>query len=91
MTTPVLLLEFGGPEEIDEVVPFLERMPSDAGFPPERLVEVGQHYFTLGGVSPLNAQNRALRTALAGLWTLPARRSRWPWPIGTRRRSCRTS
>lgn len=65
MTDAVLLLGFGGPEGVDEVVPFLERVTTGRGIPPERLVEVGQHYFTLGGVSPLNAQNRALRTALA--------------------------
>ena len=65
MTDAILLLGFGGPEGVDEVVPFLERVTAGRGIPPERLVEVGQHYFTLGGVSPLNAQNRALRTALA--------------------------
>jgi len=64
MTDAVLLLGFGGPEGVDEVVPFLERVTAGRGIPPERLVEVGQHYFTLGGVSPLNAQNRALRAAL---------------------------
>lgn len=61
----VLLLGFGGPEGPDEVVPFLERVTAGRGIPPERLVEVGQHYFTLGGVSPINAHNRALRDALA--------------------------
>ncbi len=61
----VLLLGFGGPEAMEEVVPFLERVTAGRGIPPERLVEVGQHYFTLGGVSPINAQNRALREALA--------------------------
>lgn len=62
----VVLLGFGGPEAVDEVVPFLERVTAGRGIPTERLVEVGQHYFTLGGVSPINAQNRALRDALAG-------------------------
>ena len=61
----VVLLGFGGPEGVDEVVPFLERVTAGRGIPKERLVEVGQHYFTLGGVSPINAQNRALRDALA--------------------------
>jgi ferrochelatase len=61
----VLLLGFGGPEGPDEVVPFLERVTAGRGIPAERLVEVGQHYFTLGGVSPINAHNRALRDALA--------------------------
>jgi ferrochelatase len=60
----VLLASFGGPEGPDEVVPFLERVTAGRGIPPERLVEVGQHYFTLGGVSPINAQNRLLVAAL---------------------------
>lgn len=60
----VLLLGFGGPEGVDEVVPFLERVTTGRGIPPERLVEVGQHYFTLGGVSPINEQNRELLGAL---------------------------
>ncbi len=61
----VVLLGFGGPEDEAGVVPFLERVTAGRGIPPERLVEVGHHYFTLGGVSPINAQNRALREALA--------------------------
>lgn len=61
----VVLLGFGGPEDEAGVVPFLERVTAGRGIPPERLVEVGQHYFTLGGVSPINSQNRALREALA--------------------------
>jgi len=60
----VVLLGFGGPEGTDEVVPFLERVTAGRGIPRERLVEVGQHYFTLGGVSPINAQNRELLAAL---------------------------
>ena len=60
----VVLLGFGGPEGVEEVLPFLERVTAGRGIPAERLVEVGQHYFTLGGVSPINAQNRALLAAL---------------------------
>ena len=60
----VILLGFGGPEGEDQVVPFLERVTAGRGIPPERLLEVGQHYFTLGGVSPINGQNRALLNAL---------------------------
>jgi ferrochelatase len=60
----VLLLGFGGPEAPDEVRPFLERVTAGRGIPPERLEEVGRHYVTLGGVSPINAQNRTLRAAL---------------------------
>lgn len=62
----VLLLGFGGPESEPEVVPFLERVTAGRGIPPERLLEVGEHYFALGGVSPINAQNRALRDAVDG-------------------------
>lgn len=61
----VVVLGFGGPEGIEEVLPFLERVTTGRGIPPERLVEVGEHYFKFGGVSPINAQNRALRDALA--------------------------
>lgn len=62
----VLLLGFGGPEGPDEVLPFLERVTAGRGIPTERLVEVGRHYFTLGGVSPINAQNRELLASLRG-------------------------
>lgn len=60
----VVLLGFGGPEGEEEVLPFLERVTAGRGIPTERLREVGQHYFTLGGTSPINAQNRALLAAL---------------------------
>lgn len=60
----LLLASFGGPESPEEVVPFLERVTAGRGIPRERLAEVGQHYFTLGGVSPINAQNRLLIAAL---------------------------
>lgn len=60
----VLLLSFGGPEGPDEVVPFLENVTRGRGIPRERLEEVGRHYFLFGGVSPINAQCRALLAAL---------------------------
>ena len=60
----ILLTSFGGPESQDEVVPFLERVTAGRGIPAERLIEVGQHYIKLGGVSPINAQNRALLAAM---------------------------
>ncbi|MET7642009.1 ferrochelatase [Streptomyces sp. NPDC005438] len=62
----LLLLSFGGPEGPDDVVPFLENVTRGKGIPRERLVEVGQHYFLFDGVSPINAQNRALLEALRG-------------------------
>jgi protoporphyrin/coproporphyrin ferrochelatase len=60
----LVVVGFGGPEHIDDVVPFLERVTAGRGIPRERLLEVGQHYVTLGGVSPINAQSRALVAAL---------------------------
>ncbi|MGH6656162.1 MAG: ferrochelatase [Actinocrinis sp.] len=60
----LLLLSFGGPEGPDDVVPFLENVTRGRGIPKERLVEVGAHYFEFGGVSPINAQCRALIAAM---------------------------
>ena len=60
----LLLLSFGGPEGMDDVVPFLENVTRGRGVPPERLAEVAEHYYHFGGVSPINAQNRALIAAL---------------------------
>jgi ferrochelatase len=60
-----LLVSFGGPEGPDDVMPFLENVTRGRGVPPERLTEVAEHYRHFGGVSPINAQNRALLAALA--------------------------
>ncbi|MFG2816238.1 ferrochelatase [Streptomyces sp. NPDC048410] len=60
----LLLLSFGGPEGVDDVVPFLENVTRGRGIPRERLVEVGEHYFRFGGVSPINQQNRELLKAI---------------------------
>lgn len=56
----ILLTSFGGPEGPDEVMPYLERVTAGRGIPRERLEEVSHHYLALGGVSPINEQNRAL-------------------------------
>jgi ferrochelatase len=60
----VLLAGFGGPEGPDDVMPFLRNVTRGRGIPEERLVEVSHHYQALGGASPINEQNRALRAAL---------------------------
>ncbi len=61
----LLLVGFGGPEGPADVLPFLENVTRGRGVPPERLEEGARHYLDVfGGVSPLNAQGRALRTAL---------------------------
>ncbi len=60
----ILLTSYGGPESPAEVAPFLERITAGRGVPPERLAEVARHYLALGGASPINAQNRTLRSEL---------------------------
>ncbi len=60
----VLLAGFGGPEGPDDVMPFLRNVTRGRGIPEERLVEVSHHYQALGGASPINEQNRALRASL---------------------------
>ncbi|MDQ4503321.1 ferrochelatase [Sinomonas sp. ASV322] len=60
----ILLASFGGPEGQDDVIPFLRNVTRGRGIPDERLEEVSHHYRAFGGVSPINAQNRALKAAL---------------------------
>lgn len=60
----LLVMSFGGPEGVSDVIPFLENVTRGRGVPRERLEEVAEHYYHFGGVSPINAQNRALIAAL---------------------------
>ncbi|MGP9783639.1 ferrochelatase [Glutamicibacter sp. AOP12-B1-11] len=60
----ILLSSFGGPEGQEDVIPFLRNVTAGRGIPDERLEEVAVHYRKNGGVSPINAQNRALLAAL---------------------------
>lgn len=60
----VLLVSFGGPEGPQDVLPFLENVLRGKQVPRQRMLEVAQHYARFGGVSPLNAQNRKLISAL---------------------------
>jgi protoporphyrin/coproporphyrin ferrochelatase len=64
MTDALLWLSFGGPEKPSDVRPFLENVTRGRGVPPERLDEVEQHYLGFGGVSPINALNRAAIAAV---------------------------
>ena len=60
----ILLLSFGGPEGPDDVIPFLENVLRDKDVPKKLHEGVAEHYDLFGGVSPINAQNRALLAAL---------------------------
>ena len=67
----VLLLSFGGPEAPEQVRPFLENVTRGRNVPPERLDHVAEHYMHFGGVSPINAINRALISELEAVQDLP--------------------
>lgn len=60
----LMVLSFGGPEGPDDVRPFLENVTRGRGIPPERLDDVAEHYLHFGGVSPINALNRAIIDAV---------------------------
>jgi ferrochelatase len=60
----IVLVSFGGPEGMDDVLPFLRNVTRGRGIPDERLAQVATQYELFGGVSPINASNRALVAAL---------------------------
>src|SRR6266550_7971579 len=60
----ILIVSFGGPEGMDDVMPFLENVLRGRNVPRERMLQVAQHYELFGGVSPINQQNRQLIAAL---------------------------
>lgn len=60
----ILVVSFGGPDGPDDVMPFLENVLRGRNVPRERMLEVAEHYYHFGGVSPINGQNRALIAAL---------------------------
>jgi ferrochelatase len=67
MTSPfdaLLVISFGGPEGMDDVIPFLENVLRGKNVPRERMLQVAKHYELFGGVSPINEQNRQLIAAL---------------------------
>lgn len=61
----LLVLSFGGPNKADDIIPFLENVTRGRGIPRERLAEVGEHYYKLGGKSPINEQNLSLIANIA--------------------------
>ena len=60
----LLVVSFGGPEGMNEVMPFLENVLRGKNVPVERMLTVAHHYELFGGVSPINSQNRTLIAAL---------------------------
>jgi protoporphyrin/coproporphyrin ferrochelatase len=60
----LLIVSFGGPEGMDDVIPFLENVLRGRNVPRERMLQVARHYEMFNGVSPINDQNRKLIAAL---------------------------
>ena len=60
----LLVVSFGGPEGMDDVIPFLENVLRGRNVPRERMMQVARQYEQFGGVSPINQQNRNLIVAL---------------------------
>jgi protoporphyrin/coproporphyrin ferrochelatase len=67
----LVVQSFGGPENPDDVIPFLENVLRGRNVPRERMLEVAEHYYHFGGKSPINDQNRALIEALRPLIPIP--------------------
>jgi len=59
-----LLVSFGGPEGMPDVMPFLENVLRGKNVPIERMHAVAHHYELFDGISPINEQNRQLIAAL---------------------------
>jgi len=60
----ILIVSFGGPEGMEDVMPFLENVLRGKNVPHERMLEVSKHYEQFGGVSPINEQCRELIAAV---------------------------
>ena len=50
----VVLIGYGGPEEKEDIMPFLKNVSRGRPISEERLNEVANHYEIIGGKSPLN-------------------------------------
>jgi protoporphyrin/coproporphyrin ferrochelatase len=60
----LFVVSFGGPEKHEDVLPFLENVLHGKNVPPERMLEVAEHYYHFDGRSPINDQNKQLIIAL---------------------------
>jgi len=78
----IILVSFGGPDGLDDVMPFLENVLKGKNVPEVRKLQVAEHYKQFGGVSPINQQNRALIDALK--YELEAHDIRLPIYFGNR-------
>ena len=78
----VVLVSFGGPEKRADVLPFLDNVLRGRHVPEARKLEVAEHYYHFGGVSPINQRNREIIAALRQV--LADREIRLPIYFGNR-------
>ncbi len=75
MFDAILLASYGGPENLNEIEPFLDRILTGKRVPPARRAAVVERYRSRGGVSPLPGECRRflenLRTELANANAAP--------------------
>lgn len=64
MYDAVLVLSFGGPEQPDDVMPFLRNVTKGRNIPDDRLTTVAEQYAMFGGRSPINDHCRTLIESL---------------------------
>lgn len=64
MYEALLIVTFGGPDSMADVLPFLENVLRGKRVPRERMLEVAHHYELFKGRSPINAQNQKLKADL---------------------------
>lgn len=60
----VLVVSFGGPEGLDDVMPFLDNVLRGLSLPPPAVKGIARRYEAFGGVSPINAHTRELIAAV---------------------------
>ena len=56
----LLIVSYGGPEQPDEVMPFLENVLHGRNVPAQQLETIAGRYYQIGGISPVNEECRAL-------------------------------
>jgi protoporphyrin/coproporphyrin ferrochelatase len=67
----ILIVSFGGPERVQDVIPFLENVLRGRNVPRERMLAVAEHYYHFDGLSPINSHSRELIAALRKEVSLP--------------------
>jgi len=72
-TTAVLLLAYGGPEDLTEIEPFLQQLLRMHKIPPPLLKRVVDKYTTIGGGSPLPRICRGIQKKLGDFFTRSSR------------------